>query len=321
MIEIKGLSKIYKDGKKEVVAIDDINLTINDGDIFGIIGLSGAGKSTLVRSINMLEKPTRGEILIDGLDITKAKPKELRSMRQNIGMIFQGFNLLEQKTVLKNVMFPLEIKKVKKDEAIKRAVELLKEVGLYEKKDSYPSTLSGGEKQRVAIARALALNPKILLSDEATSALDPDTTQTILSLLKEINLKYHITIVIITHEMKVINQICNRVAVIKKSHIGEIDNVNSVFKDDEVNYLNKKSNEFKNVKVFFDNSLAYKPVIANLILSTKSLINIMSADINEVDGIIKGQMLINVPAQELRLVLKYLSDENIKYEVIENGIF
>lgn len=207
MIKISNLDKIYTSSKGDTVALKNINLEIKDGEIFGIIGLSGAGKSTLIRCINLLEKPTNGEIYINGVDITKVTKKELLKMRTKIGMIFQNFNLLEQKTVLQNVLFPLEINKVDKTTAKEKAIELLRLVGLENKINNYPSQLSGGEKQRVAIARALTTNPDVILSDEATSALDPNTTQTILELLKKINREYGITIIVITHEMKVIEQL------------------------------------------------------------------------------------------------------------------
>ena len=197
MIELKNLSKVYKTSEKEIVALDGINLTIQDGEIFGIIGLSGAGKSTLVRCINLLERPTGGEVIIDGKSLTELPRRELLKLRQQIGMIFQGFNLLEQRNVIKNICFPLELAGVKKEDAQARALELLKLVGLEDRASSYPSQLSGGQKQRVAIARALATKPKYLLCDEATSALDPNTTRQILDLLKEINEKLGVTIVVL----------------------------------------------------------------------------------------------------------------------------
>ena len=229
MIELKHLGKIYSSASGSVEALKDVNLTIADGEIFGIIGLSGAGKSTLVRCINLLERPTSGEVLVDGQNIMALSQKELLQVRRQIGMIFQGFNLLEQRTVLRNICFPLEISGTPKAEAKKRAEELLRVVGLSDKAASYPSQLSGGQKQRVAIARALATNPRYLLCDEATSALDPNTTRSILELLREINKTLGVTIIVITHEMKVIDQICDRVAVIDKSCIAEEGRVADVF--------------------------------------------------------------------------------------------
>ncbi|MBQ2304648.1 MAG: ATP-binding cassette domain-containing protein, partial [Firmicutes bacterium] len=213
MIELKHLSKTFRTKDKEITALEDINLTINDGEIFGIIGLSGAGKSTLVRCINLLERPTAGEVIIDGKSIGELPEKELLKLRQSIGMIFQDFALLEQRNVLDNVCFPMEIAGKSKAKARERAKELLARVGLTERSTSYPSQLSGGQKQRVAIARALAMDPKYILCDEATSALDPTTTRSILELLKDINRDLGVTVVVITHEMKVIDQICDRVAI------------------------------------------------------------------------------------------------------------
>ena len=229
VIEIKNLSKTYQSAAGKITALRDISLTINDGEIFGIIGLSGAGKSTLVRCINYLEKPTSGQVIVDGQDLGKLSNKELLKTRQNIGMIFQGFNLLAQRNVIKNICYPLEIAGVKKDAALKRAADLLELVGLSDKAKAYPSQLSGGQKQRVAIARALAAETKYLLCDEATSALDPDTTRSILELMKKINETMGVTIVVITHEMKVINSICDRVAVLDKSRVAELGAVSEVF--------------------------------------------------------------------------------------------
>ncbi|MBR1565507.1 MAG: ATP-binding cassette domain-containing protein, partial [Oscillospiraceae bacterium] len=229
MIELRQLSKTYRTETQSIVALENINLTIDDGLIYGIIGLSGAGKSTLVRCINLLEKPTGGQVFIDGRDITTLPRKELLRLRQSIGMIFQSFNLLEQRNVLKNVLFPLEVAGMERGEATARATELLELVGLADRLASYPSQLSGGQKQRVAIARALATRPRYLLCDEATSALDPNTTRSILELLGQINETLGVTIVVITHEMRVIEQICDRVAVLDQSRIAEEGTVAEVF--------------------------------------------------------------------------------------------
>ena len=229
MIEIKNLSKVFTTKEGSVDALKDINITINDGEIFGIIGMSGAGKSTLVRCINMLERPTDGQVIIDGCDIGKLSPKELRKVRQNVTMIFQGFNLLMQRNCLSNICFPLELAGVGKKEAVKRGLELLETVGLADKAYAYPAQLSGGQQQRIAIARALATNPKILLCDEATSALDPKTTRSILALIKEINEKLGITVVIITHQMSVIKEICSKVAILDGGTVAEQGSVESVF--------------------------------------------------------------------------------------------
>jgi D-methionine transport system ATP-binding protein len=222
MIEIINVSKIFQTASGPVAALENIDLRIEDGEIFGIIGLSGAGKSTLIRCMNLLERPTEGRVVVDGKNLMELPKKELLEMRRSMGMIFQGFNLLEQRNALQNVCYPLEIAGVPKKEAKKRGEELLELVGLSDKAKAYPSQLSGGQKQRVAIARALASDCRYLLCDEATSALDPATTHSILQLLKEINQRLGVTIVIITHEMKVVEEICHRVAVIHKSRIQEI---------------------------------------------------------------------------------------------------
>lgn len=229
MIEIEHLNKTYPSPGGDIHALRDVNLRIEDGEIFGIIGLSGAGKSTLVRCINLLERPTSGTVRIDGRDMTQLSRRDLLKARQDIGMIFQSFNLLEQRTVLRNICFPLEIAGVKRDEAQARAAELLELVGLSDRAKNYPSQLSGGQKQRVGIARALATNPKILLADEATSALDPETTTEVLSLLKRVNKEMGITIVLITHQMNVVQQIANRVAVISSGKVVESGSVYDVF--------------------------------------------------------------------------------------------
>ncbi|MBP3625413.1 MAG: ATP-binding cassette domain-containing protein, partial [Peptococcaceae bacterium] len=229
IIQIKDLYKSYPSKNGPAVALENINLDIYPGEIFGIIGLSGAGKSTLVRCINFLEKPTSGTVIFDNLDLSKLSRKELCKARQSMGMIFQQFNLLMQRTALQNICFPMEIAGMNKEESIARAKELLEIVDMADKADSYPSQLSGGQKQRVAIARALATNPKVLLCDEATSALDPKTTRAILNLLKDISKRLGITVIIITHEMAVIEEICQRVAIIDNHVIAETGTVSEVF--------------------------------------------------------------------------------------------
>ncbi|SDI12294.1 D-methionine transport system ATP-binding protein [Pseudobutyrivibrio sp. 49] len=245
-IEIKNLSKSFVDKDTKVDALRDINITVDKGDIFGIIGMSGAGKSTLIRCINYLEKPTSGQVIVEGKELGQLNEKELREQRQDIAMIFQHFNLLQQKNVIDNIIFPLVLQGVKKKEAREKAFELLSKVGLEDKAKSYPSQLSGGQQQRVAIARALAADPKILLCDEATSALDPQTTASILTLLKEINKEYGITIVLITHQMSVVKAICNKVAVLEEGQLiesGRLEDVN--LPEDKFFWLNKE-NELKN---------------------------------------------------------------------------
>ena len=219
MIEIKNLSKTFSGTGDTVEALKNISITIADGDIYGIIGMSGAGKSTLVRCINMLERPTEGSVLIDGCDLGTLSEAELRKIRRNVTMIFQSFNLLAQRTCLKNICFPLELAGVPKAEAKTRAMELLELVGLPDKADAYPAQLSGGQQQRIAIARALATDPKILLCDEATSALDPNTTHSVLSLIKDINRKLGITVIIITHQMSVVEEVCNKVAILDHGEV------------------------------------------------------------------------------------------------------
>ncbi|MDE6585383.1 MAG: ATP-binding cassette domain-containing protein [Clostridia bacterium] len=229
VIEIENLNKTYKSKSGDISALKDINLFVKRGEIIGVIGFSGAGKSTLVRCINKLEAPDGGTVKVCGENVTELKGKNLLALSRKVGMIFQSFNLLQQRTVLKNVTFPLEVAGVKREESVKRAKELLEEVKLSDKLKAYPSQLSGGQKQRVAIARALALNPEILLCDEATSALDPETTAQILKLLKEINEKYNLTIVIISHQLNVVKSVCSRVAVIDGGRICETGAVDEVF--------------------------------------------------------------------------------------------
>lgn len=328
IFELQNVTKIYKTRKKDILAIKDINLTIEKGDIFGIIGLSGAGKSTLIRCLNYLERPTSGNVYFNGVNLADLSKKELRQIRQNIGMIFQSFNLLEQRNVLKNITFPLEIAHIAKEDRIKRAYELLELVGLKDKALVYPSELSGGQKQRVAIARALATNPSVLLCDEATSALDPNTTNQILKLLSDINKKLGITIVIITHEMRVVESICNKVAIIDDSAVREVGRVKDVF-------INPKEEITKSLlypeldlmyedhgrmcmNLIFDGN-ALEPVVAKMILKTKALINIIDANIKTKDDKIFGEMKVVLPNDDATIakVINYLETENIKYEVRE----
>ena len=308
MIEIRHLDKTYHTSDQEIAALRDINLTIEDGEIFGIIGLSGAGKSTLVRCINLLERPTAGEVLLDGRNLVELPRKELLQIRQSIGMIFQGFNLLEQRTVLKNVCYPLEISGVKRKPAEARARELLELVGLADRAASYPAQLSGGQKQRVAIARALATKPKYLLCDEATSALDPNTTQSILELLKEINKTLGVTIVVITHEMRVIDQICDRVAVIDQSRIAEVGRVSDVFTSPQSDIArdlilprNRSALETaggRKIRVTFNGDRTNEPVISQLVLECQVPVNIFFADTKEYEGKIYGHMILELPKDE-----------------------
>ena len=306
MIRIEGLKKIYGTGQTAVAALGGVSLTVMKGDIHGIIGMSGAGKSTLIRCINRLDTPTEGRILIDGQDILAMNPKELRAMRKRVSMIFQQFNLLMQRTVAKNVRYPLEISGVNKAEADKRVMELLEIVGLTSKANAYPAQLSGGQKQRVAIARALASNPEVLLCDEATSALDPMTTQSILALLQDINRRLGITVVVITHEMAVIRQICNRVTIIDGGEIVEEGDVDEVFTHTRsaagrrlfgiVSTEPHDEPQFKDaIRIVFDGDSIDAPVLSNVILKTGLAVNILSADVKQLSGKRYGQMLLEVP--------------------------
>ena len=325
MIELKHLSKTYRTQEKEIVALEDINLTINDGEIFGIIGLSGAGKSTLVRCINLLEEPTDGQVVIDGKSVTELSRKELLKLRQSIGMIFQGFNLLAQRSVLRNVCYPLEIAGVGRKEARARAMELLHMVGLADRANSYPSQLSGGQKQRVAIARALATSPKYLLCDEATSALDPNTTRSILELLREINNSLGVTIVVITHEMKVIDQICDRVAVIDHSRIAEEGKVSEVFTNPKSQIARDliipkertvlDTTGGRRLRLTFEGDYSNAPVISEMVLECQAPVNILFADTKEFEGVIHGQMIIELPKDQHQAdkIIVWLRNNQIKW--------
>lgn len=304
LIAVKNLVKEYGNG---VRALDQIDLEIGRGDIFGIIGMSGAGKSTLVRCLNNLEKPTEGTVEIQGRELSKMKGHTLRKERQKISMIFQHFNLLMQKNVLDNICFPLEIAGVKRKQAKERARELLEIVGLSDKAKSYPAQLSGGQKQRVAIARALTNNPDILLCDEATSALDPQTTQSILELLQTINKEYGITIVIITHEMSVVQKICNKVAILEKGKLAEAGAVTKIFANPESAVAKKmlfgdegETKEMKGkhlIRVVFSENSSFEPVIGNMILHFKQPVNILYADTKDIQGTATGEMILQLPDQ------------------------
>ena len=320
MIELRSIGKTYHTSDKEIVALEDIDLTIRDGEIYGIIGLSGAGKSTLVRCINLLERPTSGQVLIDGKDILALSRKELLNLRQSIGMIFQGFNLLEQRDVLHNVTFPLEVSGVKRDEAKERAMELLELVGLRDRAGSYPSQLSGGQKQRVAIARALATKPKYLLCDEATSALDPNTTRSILELLATINETMGVTIVIITHEMKVIDQICDRVAVLDSGVVAEQGSVRDIFTSPKTEAAKRLvisgvrpvdlMHGRHMIRIVFDGQSSYEPVVGNVTLAFGTPVNIMYADTKDIGGSAVGEMILQLPEDPVTAerMIAYLKD-------------
>ena len=308
MIELKNLCKTYSLADGSVEALRDVSLTIPDGDVFGIIGMSGAGKSTLVRCINMLERPTSGSVVIDGHDLTRMNEKELRQERRSITMIFQGFNLLMQKNCLRNVCFPLELAGVKKAEAVKKAQSLLELVGLGDKAAAYPAQLSGGQQQRVAIARALATNPKVLLCDEATSALDPKTTGAILELIRDINRKLGITVIIITHQMSVVESTCRHVAILEEGQVVEQGEVSAVFshpKSEAARRLvfpegNPESllcagSGSRLIRVVFNGADATgKPLIARMATEAGIEANIAYASTRSIEGRTYGSMLLSI---------------------------
>ena len=307
IIEIRNLSKTFGSGENQVVALQNVNLQVENGDIFGIIGLSGAGKSTLVRCINLLDRPDEGKILFHGSDLTILKEKELRMQRRKISMIFQSFNLLEQRTNLDNICFPLELSGVSKKEARKRAMELLETVGLPDKAKAYPAQLSGGQKQRIAIARALASDPEVLLCDEATSALDPQTTRDVLRLLQDINKRLGITVIIITHDMSVIEEICGKVAILNHGQVAEIGVVTEVFSHPQSEAgrrlvypdgLPFELSEGRVIRVAFNGGTAYQPLIASLAIDCGVVVNILGADTRNIDGKAFGTMLLGLPESE-----------------------
>ena len=322
MIKISNLTKKYNN---DVVALNGVTLSVDKGDIYGIIGLSGAGKSTLVRCINLLEQPTSGTIEIDGVDLTKLSKKDLRVKRKEISMIFQNFNLLQQKNVLQNVLFPLQISNNDKQYSLEKAKDLLKMVDLSDKLDSYPSQLSGGQKQRVAIARALACDPKVLLCDEPTSALDPQTTASILQLLKTINQKLNITIIMITHQMSVVEKICNKVAILSEGKVAESGQVNEVFSNPKSLAAKKLvfpegfddilsiSSSKKMIRIVFDGQkVTEKPIIALMSQQTGVLASISYASTKSIGGKLYGSMILTVDnSSQLTKVLDYLNSNGL----------
>ncbi|MBO6046231.1 MAG: methionine ABC transporter ATP-binding protein [Erysipelotrichaceae bacterium] len=332
-IEIRDVSKVFAtpDGPL-VTALDHVNITIDKGDIFGIIGMSGAGKSTLVRCLNFLEVPTDGDVVIQGTSLKSLTEKQLREKRTKISMIFQSFNLLMQKTVIDNVAFPLRLAKVKKHEAHEKAIELLRIVGLEDKANNYPSQLSGGQQQRVAIARALASDPEILLCDEATSALDPATTSQILKLLKEINQTMGITIVIITHQMSVIQDVCQHVAILEHGRVQECGEVAEIFKnpkseagrrliqlETETQVVSHLSS-YQFLRIVFDEHSAYEPIIANIAMKFQRPVNILEAHTTTIDGKAFGDMIIGLSPGDNSDILDYLESLGLSItEVTFNG--
>ena len=332
MIQVENLCKRFNTKGGTVEAAKNISFSIEKGEIFGIIGLSGAGKSTLVRCLNLLERPTSGTVRVNGKNLTELSEKELRKERQKIGMIFQHFNLLMQRTALDNVCFPMEIAGIKKAEARKKALEYLRIVGLEEKALSYPSQLSGGQKQRVAIARVLARDPQILLCDEATSALDPQTTKAILELIKEINRDYGITVVVITHEMSVVQEICDKVAVLERGALVETGTVEELFRNPKTDEAKKlvfsgrtQIQEMKGkrlVRVTFQEKSSFEPVIANLVLTYRTPVNILYADTKNINGQAQGEMILQLPEIEevANKMIQYLRDINMGVEEVSSDV-
>jgi len=324
MIELRSLSKRFTTSDGEVEALRNVSLSIHDGDIYGIIGMSGAGKSTLVRCINMLERPTEGSVLMNGTDLGTLSKKELQSMRRKVTMIFQSFNLLMQRNCLQNVMFPLMLTHTPKAQAEQRARELLQTVGLPDKALAYPSQLSGGQKQRVAIARALATDPEVLLCDEATSALDPKTTRSILELIREINKKTGITVIVITHQMSVVQEICNRVAILENGSVVEEGDVSQVFSrpkaaatrslvfpemQEDDPYTASASGD-QTVRLVFEGAeTTNRPLIASMAMECGIPASILNASTRQVAGRTYGYMLLKIPGgpDQLATAVKYLS--------------
>ena len=343
-IVIENLYKSFDTKDGTVEALKNVNLSIESGDIYGIIGMSGAGKSTLVRCINFLEVPTKGRVLINGKSLGDYTSRELRKQREDIGMIFQHFNLLMQKNVLENVCFPLYIQGKSKKDARKRAKELLDIVGLGDRTGAFPAQLSGGQKQRVAIARALASDPKILLCDEATSALDPQTTSSILALLKDINQRFNITIVIITHQMSFVREICSHVAIVKGGEVAEQGTVEDIFTHPKTAVAREllkndvgddgeekrgtaaggkeiiKSGE--KIRIVFSENSAFEPVIANLILNFNEPVNILKADTKNVGGVAKGEMVLEFAPDctKNKEMKQYLLDRGLEIEEVSEHV-
>ena len=332
IIQLKHLTKRFGGGEDEVRALEDVSIEIQPGEVFGVIGLSGAGKSTLVRCINLLERPTEGEVIVDGQDMS-LPDRELREARKSIGMIFQSFNLLMQRTALDNICFPLELARVSRREAEARARELLEIVDLANKSNAYPAQLSGGQKQRVAIARTLANNPKVLLCDEATSALDPKTTRDILRLIQDINKRLGITVVVITHEMKVIEEICSRVAILDHGHLAETGTVEEVFASpkseagrrlvypDGVPYdllvRREGTDGTRVVRVAFNGGTSYQPLIATVAIECGVKANILGADTRNIDGRAFGTMLLGLPEDGAEKALAFIrSQKDITVEEV-----
>ena len=331
MIELKHISKVFPTADGELKALTDVNITVEDGDVFGIVGMSGAGKSTLVRCINLLERPTEGQVVIDGRDLCAMTEKELMVQRRSISMIFQQFNLLMQRSCLKNICFPMEIAGVRAADARKKALELLDIVGLPDKADAYPAQLSGGQKQRIAIARALASDPKILLCDEATSALDPKTTRDILRLIKDINRRLGITVVVITHEMAVVEEICTKVAILDHGVLQETGTVEDIFSNPQTEagrrlvypdgVIIDQLPAANVIRIAFNGGSSYEPLIASLAIDCGVKVNILGADTRNIDGKAFGTMLLGLPEDpdEAAKAVAYIkSQPNVTMEEVRD---
>ena len=334
MITIENLSKSFEYGSNRIWAVKDVNLHVNKGEIFGIIGLSGAGKSTLIRCLNRLEEPTEGKITIDGVDITSLNKEELRKSRKEIGMIFQHFNLLAQKTVYENIAFPLQLEKFNKNQINTKVRTLLNYVELTDKKDAYPSELSGGQKQRVAIARALANNPKVLLSDEGTSALDPKTTKSTLKLLNRIRNELGLTIVLITHQMEVVKDICDKVAIIENGQIIETNTALQLFRNPktkiakefisslkfnvEEEFIKPEQFNGKIIRLSFLGDSSKEPIVSRMITRSNTEVNILSGNITEPISTSVGHLILELSGEdkEIETAINYLKNQNVNVEVI-----
>lgn len=331
LIVVDDVKKYYNDG--EIKALDGVSTDIRKGEVVVIIGPSGSGKSTLLRTLNLLEHPTDGKIIFDGVNLMD-KNVNINLHRQKMGMVFQHFNLFPHMTVLKNMTIaPMKLLKKSKEEAEKKAMELLNVVNLADRAEAYPAQLSGGQKQRVAIARALANNPKILLCDEATSALDPTTTKAILALLKEINEKYGITIVIITHEMAVVQEICTHVAIVDSGNLAETGTVEEVFSRPKSSAARKLVFQDENgkyeemtgkrcIRIVFKSNSSFEPVIANMVLACKAPVNILLADTKDIGGVAHGQMILQLPDEAVAAekMIQYLRDRNLEVEELKNYV-
>ena len=329
VFRLENVTKVYKNDGKEFSALKGIDLDIEEGSVFGIIGMSGAGKSTLVRTLNRLEDVTSGSVKFYDQDLAELSPSQLRKIRRQIAMIFQSFNLLGQRTVLSNVMQPLKIAGIKGKEAKEKALEMLEVVGLADKKNQFPSRLSGGQRQRVAIARALASDPKVLLCDEATSALDPRMTGEILDLLKDINKTRKLTIVIITHEMSVIEKICDKVAIIDDGNLAETGDVKEIFRSPKSQAAKKlvfPSNPYdpsapdsRLIRIAFDGLAASRPFIAELVEKTGRKVNILSANTKSVGGIGYGQMVLELPgsADDQDVIIDFFTGNGLSISEVE----